>query len=861
MLNKKILSCLLFAFLFFILLPVKLNAITVTVNNTNDAGAGSLREAIVITNTTVGNDLINFNLGAGGPFTITLLSALPTLTDNAGVTIDGWDNAGNPGTPNTVALFNLTPGTPLNPIYKVVLGNGNNLTVGINISSSNNRIKGLVLQDFGDGVASANDIAINIAGNTNTIVGCYIGMDATGLIKGTRTAIGIQIAGNNNIIGDGTVAGVNLISGLNGGLYGVYMTGATTTSNTVKGCLIGMLNDGSTIVTGANQVRGVYIFNNSAYNIIGGLNAGDGNVISGNNNTGIYLQTTVGSNTVIGNRIGLKASLTTSIVSSPQQIGVMIISSANNVIGGPTVSHRNIISHNSGNGIAIQNAGANNNIVRGNYIGLCADGITKIIGAGQSTGVFLWNGCASNTIGGVNAGEGNVMSGNSFQGQNSNSNVGPGNIFLGNIVGPQANGVSVVAGNNQILGFNLNSAGTLIGNGTVGGRNIISANTSIGIYHALITVTGTIIKGNYIGPGSNGLAIPGANQPTGVQLQQESNNNFVGGYLGAFGMNPEGNLIAFNTSVGVNITSTLAVQNLVSRNNIYSNGVGLPIRLNYGVNQGNAGKPAPTAITFSPNIVIGSGAATAGVGDTVEVFKNTTVNCRDMRTYLGSTVALASGNWTLTGITINPGESVLATARTVANNNTSEAGACLLALPVELLSFDAFCDYKKVKLTWATGSELNSDYFRIEKTSDGVTHRLVGTVNAAGRSNTRIDYSIVDEQPDAGTTVYKLIQKDLDGTEKPYYTFYTYDCNIEKMDPVFYPSPTENEINITFPGLNKEVAFSYSIVDMLGHVVKESEVNYMHGNFKIDIRQFPAGIYAIKMISDQGTFSSKIIKN
>jgi len=59
-LQNKIAIQLLFVFFLSFFLSGNLNAITVTVNNTNDAGAGSLREAIVITNTTVGNDLINF---------------------------------------------------------------------------------------------------------------------------------------------------------------------------------------------------------------------------------------------------------------------------------------------------------------------------------------------------------------------------------------------------------------------------------------------------------------------------------------------------------------------------------------------------------------------------------------------------------------------------------------------------------------------------------------------------------------------------------------------------------------------------------------------------------------------------------
>ena len=79
-------------------------ASTYTVTLTADAGAGSLRQAIIDANGNAGQDTIIFNLGAGGPYTITLATALPDLTDNAGVIIDGFSNTG--ASANTIPVFN-----------------------------------------------------------------------------------------------------------------------------------------------------------------------------------------------------------------------------------------------------------------------------------------------------------------------------------------------------------------------------------------------------------------------------------------------------------------------------------------------------------------------------------------------------------------------------------------------------------------------------------------------------------------------------------------------------------------------------------------------------------------------------------
>jgi len=63
-------------------------ATTFTVTNTNDSGPGSLRQAILDANANPDEDFIDFGSSVSGK-TITLASQLPTITDAAGLTIDG----------------------------------------------------------------------------------------------------------------------------------------------------------------------------------------------------------------------------------------------------------------------------------------------------------------------------------------------------------------------------------------------------------------------------------------------------------------------------------------------------------------------------------------------------------------------------------------------------------------------------------------------------------------------------------------------------------------------------------------------------------------------------------------------------
>lgn len=88
------------------------------------------------------------------------------------------------------------------------------------------------------------------------------------------------------------------------------------------------------------------------------------------------------------------------------------------------------------------------------------------------------------------------------------------------------------------------------------------------------------------------------------------------------------------------------------------------------------------------------------------------------------------------------------------------------ALPIELLSFDGISKESYNTLNWITASESNNDYFTLEKTNDGKTFNIVGTVNGAGNSNTKINYSFDDTNVNGEISYYRLKQTDFDGNYK-----------------------------------------------------------------------------------------------
>ncbi|MCJ7667208.1 MAG: CSLREA domain-containing protein, partial [Anaerolineae bacterium] len=214
----------------------------VTVNSTTDPGDGicnstecTLREAINAANAFAGENIISFNIPINSPgcngvtCTITLSSDLPAINGlSTGTTIDGTTQAFYQGDTN-----------PYGPEIEI---SGESLGPGTTcwwIETSNNIIKGLVVNR-----CPAYGIWIN-GGDNNTIIGNYIGTDATGTADAGVGYDGILLnnGAQNNIIGGPSEAERNIISGNTGD--GIRLSGATTFYNVIKGNYIGTARTGT----------------------------------------------------------------------------------------------------------------------------------------------------------------------------------------------------------------------------------------------------------------------------------------------------------------------------------------------------------------------------------------------------------------------------------------------------------------------------------------------------------------------------------------------------------------------------------------------------------------------------------------
>lgn len=115
--------------------------------------------------------------------------------------------------------------------------------------------------------------------------------------------------------------------------------------------------------------------------------------------------------------------------------------------------------------------------------------------------------------------------------------------------------------------------------------------------------------------------------------------------------------------------------------------------------------------------------------------------------------------------------------------NTPNCGFLEGTLPVELLSFTPSIKPDRVELNWTTGTEINNDFFTIERSRDLYGWEVLGFVQGAGNSSIPLDYGFTDFRPLDGLGYYRLKQTDFDGKFKYYGPIAAhYDLGLEGLD-------------------------------------------------------------------------------
>ena len=512
-------------------------ATTFLVTNTDDSGAGSLRQVILDADAAAAAEpaTIDFQIGTGGPQTIFPLSALPGITNS--VTIDGTSQPG----------LDRTNPTPMIEMVGV-LCSGFDVN-GLTISAGNSTVKGLVIKSY-----SGSGIELDTKGG-DVVEGNYIGTDYTGAETMPNLSNGVSIeASPSDTIGGTTPAAHDIISGNH--YDGVVIDGCIAT--VVQGNYIGLDSSGTQPLD--NGGNGVTV-NDSTDVTIGGTETGAGNVITRSEKDGISIEFGTTGTLVQGNIIGL--DYTGTVFLSNFGNGVSVANSSETTIGGVTTAARNVISANGGDGIKISNFSADNEVL-GNFIGTDVSGSVHLANLGN--GVEVTTLSVNTTIGGATPSARNLISGNQGSGIVLSLGSGMGNVVQGNFIGTDVSGTQALG--NMLYGVLISqSTANVIGGATPSTYNVISNEENVisdnhlaGIFILGNKATGNVVQGNLIGTDITGTRALG-NHQEGVSIGSSTTNDTIGGTVLA-----ARNLISGNLTNGITIAGQGTSGNTVQGN-------------------------------------------------------------------------------------------------------------------------------------------------------------------------------------------------------------------------------------------------------------------------------------------------------
>lgn len=522
------------------------------------------------------------------------------------------------------------------------------------------------------------------------------------------------------------------------------------------------------LIDGNNLVASDFAFN--IYNVSGVTIKG---FIIGGFKIGISVNGLTASNNIIqGNYIGCNYNATDTLSNIN---GIELLGSKNNIIGGSTINERNIVSGNRHVGIRLANS--NNNVVKGNYVGLNRLGNSALL---NYDGISIEGTSKYNIIGGYTADERNYVSGNDAYGIPVFGSGCDYNLIIGNYIGTDITGTIAIPNTYGVL-FDDGASHNRVGGYEPGAGNLLSGNSGYGVFLYNPGTQNDSVIGNLIGtdwtgtlplPNANGIVVDGptfnhfidgnvvsANLQNGIVLHLlgTDNNIIVGNKIGTditgtqplgngldgvrIGEGPrynlvKGNIIAHNGLNGIAVMTAAELYNTFTENAIYNNAhMGIDL-FPVGVSLNDPGDydNGPNELMNFPeiqNVFYDAGTGTTTIsgimdyainggplGIKIELFISDNAQGK---AFIGAATADAAGTWSFNCSCLAVTDKVTATA-TDLSGNTSEFyfDSSLVTQIIEHVS-ESVSIYPnpssgELHIKWAIDVPLNSPLFIYDAT-------------------------------------------------------------------------------------------------------------------------------------------------
>jgi hypothetical protein len=178
--------------------------------------------------------------------------------------------------------------------------------------------------------------------------------------------------------------------------------------------------------------------------------------------------------------------------------------------------------------------------------------------------------------------------------------------------------------------------------------------------------------------------------------------------------------------------------------------------------------------------------------------------------------------------------------------------------PIELKEFELHPIDDKVEIKWVTATELNNDYFNIERSSNGTDWSSLVKIDGAGSSNQELTYHFTDIMPFQRASYYRLKQTDFDGqysySAVRYVTF-----DMIKDEISIFPNPVSLNEELIIKS-NNEPIVQVRIFHATGRLV---DARYqIDGRItRVDVEGMSSGIHLVEVESENFSYRKKIVVN
>jgi Secretion system C-terminal sorting domain/Immune inhibitor A peptidase M6 len=331
-------------------------------------------------------------------------------------------------------------------------------------------------------------------------------------------------------------------------------------------------------------------------------------------------------------------------------------------------------------------------------------------------------------------------------------------------------------------------------------------------------------------------------------------------------------ILATTGAFTVNGATTLSFQHLHNAESPWDGGV-VEISTNNGTTWSDLGNfftsnGYTTTLNSSTNPLSGRRAFS---GNSV-TFKLSVI---DLSSFKGQTVKIrfrfgsdnstgTTTGWYIDDIKLNSEAAVFNTAQLFDGANVLKSSKVLVTkivaavLPLNLVSFGGYLQQRDAVLQWKTSSEVNTQFFDIERSYDGSNFnkagQLAATANASGASYGFTDAGLAQNPAYKGVVYYRLKMLDRDGA-------FTYSKVVRLSSAVaglltVSPNPVKDQLAIS--GFTDNRLYNVSITDMSGKVLQTGRVSFL--NNRIDVSSLAAGMYIISLQSSNGPDVYRFVK-